>query len=170
MSWTTCWAPRGDRRGRDRGHDDDEYDAVSHDRGVACALWHGEGRRDAARVLARVHPTSGTPVRATVTSVLVAAAFAVFGDFTVIAAVTDFAVYVVFLAVNATVIILRRTRPDLPRPFAVPGTIGGVPIVPILGLASVGLMMSQLEPLAIAVGAALCAVGLVASWLARTTR
>ena len=73
--------------------------------------------------LAKVHPRRGTPVHAIMIAVLVAGAFAAVGDFTVIAAVTDFAVYIVFLAVNATVIILRRTRPELPRPFAVPGAI-----------------------------------------------
>jgi basic amino acid/polyamine antiporter, APA family len=122
------------------------------------------------RTLAAVHPTRGTPVHAIIVAVLVAAGFAAFGEFTVIAAITDFAVYVVFLAVNATVIILRRNHPELSRPFAVPGAIHGVPIVPILGLGSVGLMMSQLEPLAIAVGAALCGVGLGAGWLARARR
>lgn len=122
------------------------------------------------RTLAAVHPTRGTPVRAIIVAVLVAAGFAAFGEFTVIAAITDFAVYVVFLAVNATVIILRRYHPELPRPFAVPGAIHGVPIVPILGLGSVGLMMIQLEPLAIAFGAALCGVGLGAGWLTRARR
>src|SRR5262250_1544458 len=53
--------------------------------------------------LARVHPRFGTPRRALVVTALVASTFAAIGDFTVIAAVTDFAVYVVFLAVNATV-------------------------------------------------------------------
>ena len=120
--------------------------------------------------LAAVHPTRGTPVRAIIVAVLVASGFAAFGEFTVIAAITDFAVYVVFLAVNATVIILRRNHPELSRPFAVPGAIHGVPIVPILGLGSVGLMMIQLEPLAIAVGATLCGVGLGAGWLARARR
>jgi APA family basic amino acid/polyamine antiporter len=120
--------------------------------------------------LAAVHPTRGTPVRAIIVAVLVAAGFAAFGEFTIIAAITDFAVYVVFLAVNATVIILRRSHPELSRPFAVPVAIHGVPIVPILGLGSVGLMMSQLDPLAIAVGGALCGVGLGAGWLARARR
>ncbi len=89
------------------------------------------------------------------------------GEFAVIAAVTDFAVYVVSLA-NATVIILRRTCPGISRPFAVRGTIRGIPVIPVLGLASVGLMMSQLEPLAITLGTALCGVGLAVGWLARS--
>jgi APA family basic amino acid/polyamine antiporter len=82
--------------------------------------------------------------------------------------VTDFAVYIVFLAVNATVIVLRRTRPEIPRPFAVAGAVGGVPVVPILGLGSVALMMTQLQPIAIALGTALCAAGLAVGWLMRS--
>ena len=78
---------------------------------------------------------------------------------------TDFAVYVVFLAVNVTVIVLRRRRPDLPRPFAVRGTIHRVPLIPVLGLASVAGMMTQLELLAIALGTALFAAGLAAGWV-----
>ncbi|HEU5197771.1 MAG TPA: APC family permease, partial [Methylomirabilota bacterium] len=122
------------------------------------------------RALARVHPRFGTPRRALVVAALVASAFAAIGDFTVIAAVTDFAVYVVFLAVNATVILLRWTRPDLPRPFAVPGVGAKVPLVPVLGLASVMLMMTQLESVAVIVGMVLCGAGLVAAWLVRARR
>ena len=120
--------------------------------------------------LAKVHRRRGTPMHATMIAVLVAGAFAAVGDFTVIAAVTDFAVYIVFLAVNATVIILRRTRPELPRPFAVPGAIRGVPVVPLLGLGSVTLMMTQLESAAIALGSAICVAGLIAGWLVRSRR
>ena len=138
---------------------------------AASRVIYGMARAGALpRTLAAVHPTRGTPVRAIIVAVLVAAGFAAFGEFTVIAAITDFAVYVVFLAVNATVIILRRNHPELSRPFAVPGAIHGIPIVPILGLGSVGLMMSQLDPLAIAAGATLCGVGLGAGWLARARR
>ena len=118
--------------------------------------------------LAWVDPGRGAPRRAVMAGLVVAAAFAALGDFTVIAAVTDFAVYVVFLAVNATVVILRRTRPDLARPFAVPGAIRRVPLIPVLGLVSVAVMLTQLEPLAIALGAALCATGLTAGWLTRS--
>jgi APA family basic amino acid/polyamine antiporter len=120
------------------------------------------------RALAHVDPGRGAPRRAIVVGLVVAAAFAALGDFTVIAAVTDFAVYVVFLSVNATVIVLRWTRPELARPFAVPGMIAGIPLIPVLGLVSVAVMLTQLEPLAIALGAGLCASGLTAGWLARS--
>lgn len=117
-----------------------------------------------------VHPRRGTPIRAIMAVSAIAIAFAGVGEFGIIAAVTDFAVYVVFLAVNATVLILRRTHPELRRPFAVGGTIRGVPVPPLLGFASVALMMTQLEPRAITVGTAACAIGLVVGWLVRATR
>jgi APA family basic amino acid/polyamine antiporter len=122
------------------------------------------------RAFSLVHPTRRTPIRAVAVAASVAAAFAVFGDFAFIAAVTDFAVYVVFLAVNATVIVLRHTHPDLPRPFAVRWTIANIPVLPVLGLCSVALMMAQLEPLAVGVGVAACAAGLVVGWLVRARR
>jgi len=138
---------------------------------AASRVVYGMARAGALpRGLASVHPRRGTPVRAIVAVALVAAVFAGVGDFAVIAAVTDFAVYIVFLAVNWTVIVLRRTRPDAPRPFQVAGAIRGIPVVPGLGLASVALMMTQLEARAIALGMALCAIGLAAGWLTRSRR
>ena len=122
------------------------------------------------RSFAFVHPHRGTPIRGIVAVALVAGMFALFGDFAVVAAVTDFAVYVVFLAVNGAVIILRRTRPELPRQFAVAGTVGGIPVLPGLGLGSVALLMTQLEPRAISLGVALCATGLGVGWLMRVRR
>ncbi len=138
---------------------------------AASRVMYGMAKAGAMpRALAAVHPDRGTPVRAIIAVASVSAVFAAFGEFAIIAAVTDFAVYVVFLAVNGTVVILRRTRPDLPRPFAVAGAIRGVPVVPILGLASVALMMTQLDPHAIGLGMALCAAGLAAGWLLGSRR
>lgn len=122
------------------------------------------------RAFAVVHQIRRTPIRAILVVTGIATVFAAFGDFAIIAAVTDFAVYIVFSAVNGTVIILRRTHPEIPRPFAVGGTIGGVPVLPVLGLGSVTLMLTQLEPLAITVGTVACGAGLAAGWLVNSLR
>ena len=138
---------------------------------AASRVMYGMAKAGAMpRSFAFVHQRRRTPIRAIVVVALVAGTFALFGDFAVVAAVTDFAVYVVFLAVNGTVILLRRTRPELPRPFAVAGTVGGVPLLPVLGLGSVAFMMTQLELLAIGLGVLLCATGLAAGWLMRAQR
>lgn len=116
---------------------------------------------------AAVDPVRGTPVRAIVAVALASAAVAALGDFVIVAQLTDFAVYVVFFAANATVIILRRTCPELPRPFAIAWSLGRVPVLPVLALLTVVIMMSQLQGLVIALGTALCAAGLGAARLAR---
>lgn len=91
-----------------------------------------------------------------------AVGFACLGDLTFIASVTNFAVYVVFLAVNAAVIALRRTAPDAPRPFRIPGSIRGVPVLPVAGSVAALAMIPQLEASSLLLGAALVVAGLVA--------
>jgi basic amino acid/polyamine antiporter, APA family len=117
--------------------------------------------------LARVHRRYRTPVPAIVVVAAVAAAFVLVGDLAFIAAVTDFAVYLVFLAVNGTVLALRWRRPDLPRPFAVPGRVAGVAVVPVLGIASVATMLAYLDTRAVLVGVTLSTLGLLAGWRLR---
>ncbi len=45
-----------------------------------------------------------------------------------------------FVIVSIAVLVLRRTNPDLPRPFRTPW----VPVVPILGVIANGFMMYKL--------------------------
>jgi APA family basic amino acid/polyamine antiporter len=138
---------------------------------AASRVMYGMAARDALPAcLARLDPGRKTPVLAIAVAASIAAIFALFGDFALIAAVTDFAVYLVFLAVNAAVLVLRRRRPDLPRPFAVPGAVRGLPIIPILGIVSVIVMLLHLDPVAAAVGVALTGVGLASGWLFRSRR
>ncbi|MDP2703125.1 MAG: APC family permease [Candidatus Rokubacteria bacterium] len=114
-----------------------------------------------------VHPTRRTPIRAIAVAGVAAGMFALIGELTLTAAVTDFAVYVVFLAVNATVILLRWTKPDLPRPFAVPWSVRGTPVLLALGLASVLVMLIQLEARAVWMSLAVCAAGVIAAFVLR---
>ncbi len=55
-------------------------------------------------------------------------------DISLLAEATDVIIYAMFIIVNLVVLILRRTKPDLHRPFAVKGQVRGVPVLPILGL------------------------------------
>ena len=81
------------------------------------------------------------------------------GDLTLVASVTDFAIYVVFVAVNLAVVVLRRRRPAVSRPFRTPGSVGWVPVLPLLGLAAVAVMPPRLDLSSIAIGIAMAAVG-----------
>lgn len=105
------------------------------------------------------------PVRAILICATISVGFALLANLNLVAAVTDFSVYMVFLSVNVTVIVLRIKRPGAPRPFRVPGSIARVPIIPVLGLVATIAMMTQLDGTAIVIGAVTSAIGLVAGWL-----
>ena len=83
------------------------------------------------RALAKVHPTYGTPHRITLIAGLAIATIAGLVDLTTLAHLVNIGTLFAFVLVSIAVVILRRTRPDLPRAFR-------VPIVPVVaGLAVV---------------------------------
>jgi APA family basic amino acid/polyamine antiporter len=130
---------------------------------AASRLAYGMADRGALPArLAAVSRRTRAPGAAIVAVSLGAMAFALVGDLTFVASVTDFAVYVVFLAVNWTVIVLRRRAPDHPRPFRTPGALRAVPVLPVAGLLATALMIPQLEPGSLLLGVALVAAGLTA--------
>ncbi len=129
--------------------------------------------RDAAlpAAFARVHAIRGAPQRAIAVAVLVAFAFTLTGDLKLIAGVADFAIYLVFVAVNATVVLLRlRHVPLPPGAFRVAGTMAGVPVLPVLATLSVLVMLAHLDLRSIAIGLALLLLGGGAAWLSTRTR
>lgn len=101
----------------------------------------------------------GVPRVTVLVAVLGAAAFVSFGDLTLVAGATDFAVYAVFLAVNAAVITLRFRQPGTDRPFRIPGAIGRVPVVPVLASVVTIGMVTQLDLEATAIGLGILLLG-----------
>jgi APA family basic amino acid/polyamine antiporter len=114
------------------------------------------------RFLAWVHPGARTPARAIALSLVVSAGFALSGDISLVAGATNFAVFIGFAAVNVSLIVLRYTRPDVPRPFRVPLNVGRLPLLPVVALASVAFLTVNLEPNALLIGAGLFVSGVVA--------
>ncbi len=112
--------------------------------------------------LGRLGRRSRAPSSAIVLGVVVAAAFVLIRDLTLVASVTDFAVYVVFVAVNVAVILLRYRSPEQPRPFRTPGSLGRTPVLPVLALLAVLMVMPTLSPSALALGVGLCILGVLA--------
>ena len=114
------------------------------------------------RLLAWVHPRVHTPARAIVLALVVSVGFALSGDITLVAGSTNFAVFIGFAAVNISLIVLRYTQPDLPRPFRVPLNIGRMPVLPIFALGLVSFLMANLERDALLIGTGLFVSGVVA--------
>jgi APA family basic amino acid/polyamine antiporter len=85
----------------------------------------------------RVHPRFRTPYLSTMYTGLVVAIFTGLFPIQILGQLVNIGTLLAFVLVCGGVIVLRRTRPDLERPFRTPL----VPLVPILGmLACFGLM------------------------------
>jgi basic amino acid/polyamine antiporter, APA family len=81
----------------------------------------------------------GTPIRTTITTGVAVAVISTFVPLSELAELVNIGTLFAFVLVAIGVLVLRRTRPDLPRAFRCPG----VPVVPILAvLASFYLMLN----------------------------
>ena len=83
-------------------------------------------------VFHKVHPRTKTPVRNTVIVSGFVGVLAAAVPLNVLADMTSMGTLVAFTVVSVGVIVLRRTRPDLPRGFKVPG----YPVTPVLSIAA----------------------------------
>jgi APA family basic amino acid/polyamine antiporter len=91
--------------------------------------------------LAKVHPRFGTPYRITILTGIFVAVLAGVVPLSELSKLVSIGTLFAFVLVSAGVIILRRTRGDLHRPFRVPA----VPLVPILSILSCGWLMVNLS-------------------------
>lgn len=116
-------------------------------------------------MLASVGERAHSPWRAGIAAFIGASGFALVGEIGLVASVTDFAVYAIFIAVNLSLITLRFRMPDAPRTFTVPLAIGRVPVPTVLGIITVALMLAFLRPSAWGLGVAVLCLGIIV-WFA----
>ncbi|MEU8969231.1 amino acid permease [Streptomyces monashensis] len=91
------------------------------------------------RFFSHVHPRFRTPHRPTVLLGVIIAIVAGFTSLAELAELVNIGTLFAFVVVAISVVILRRTRPDLPRAFRTPW----VPVVPVLSVcASLWLMLN----------------------------
>jgi len=92
------------------------------------------------RRLAHVHPRFGTPARLTIGFGILISLLAAFVPLGAIVELVNIGTLFAFVLANIGVIVLRRTRPDMERPFRVPFS----PVFPIIGIAFCLYLMAQL--------------------------
>jgi APA family basic amino acid/polyamine antiporter len=92
------------------------------------------------RFFSRVHPRFKTPYRPTILLGVVIAIVAGFTSLSELAELVNIGTLFAFVIVAVSVIILRRTRPDLPRAFRTPL----VPVLPIVSVAASFWLMLNL--------------------------
>jgi amino acid transporter len=105
----------------------------------------------------RVNQRTLTPVPATIVVAVVVSVLAGLLPIGFLAEMTSIGTLVAFLVVSIGVIVLRRTAPDLPRGFRVPG----YPVTPILSVAGCLWIISDLRPVTIYVFLGWAAVALL---------
>ena len=89
------------------------------------------------KAIGEIHPRFHTPFRFTVGISVIIAVFAAFVPLATLAEMVSIGTLFAFLVVAIAVMVLRRTKPDMERPFRTPL----VPLVPILaGASCIGLM------------------------------
>ena len=91
-------------------------------------------------VFGKVHPKFRTPYITTILTGCVAAVVAALFPIALLGELVSIGTLLAFVIVCAGIIVLRRVRPDLPRPFKTPL----VPLVPILGIIVCGYLMMSL--------------------------
>jgi APA family basic amino acid/polyamine antiporter len=89
---------------------------------------------------ARVHPKYRTPHVTTIVTGVVVATFAAVANINEVVELTNIGTLFAFVLVAVGVLVLRRTRPDHPRPFRTPL----VPLVPLAAIGSCTYLMLQL--------------------------
>jgi len=89
------------------------------------------------RALSRVHPRFGTPYRITLIVGVVVAVLAGLIPLAELAELVNIGTLFAFALVSIGVVVLRRTRPDLPRSFRLPL----MPLIPVLSLVACLVLM-----------------------------
>jgi APA family basic amino acid/polyamine antiporter len=115
---------------------------------VLVTIFYGQSRiffamaRDGliSRRIAKVSPRTGTPVRLTLAMGACIAALAAIAPLEQIVKLVNIGTLFAFFLVNIGVLILRRTQPEMDRPFRVPL----VPLFPLIGCALTVYLMFQL--------------------------
>ena len=75
-----------------------------------------------------------TPVFALILVAGLMIAFAAIGKLEVVALIANFFIFITFLFVNVSVIVLRKKQPDTERPYKVPLNIRNIPLLCVLGV------------------------------------
>jgi APA family basic amino acid/polyamine antiporter len=91
--------------------------------------------------LAEVHPRFGTPSTITLATVALVAVLAAFIPLAELAEMVSIGTLFAFTVVSVAVPVLRRTRPELPRPFRTPFS----PALPILSAVLCVALMTNLS-------------------------
>lgn len=118
-------------------------------------------------VLGKVHQKTGTPWVSIVVVSLASIVFLFIGNLEFLASANNYTLFLSFIFINASVLILRYTSPKLKRPFRIPLNIKNLPFSSFLGLITCLLLLTQLNLDAVALGIGLTVIGVILAFLSK---
>ena len=101
------------------------------------------------------------PYAASILVLVIALAFLSLGKIDIVAKITSFGSLLVFAIINVALLHLRKTAPNLKRPFKTPLSIGWVSITAVLGVVSCFVLLTQFDIVSMLLGLALPFSGIV---------
>jgi len=116
-------------------------------------------------IISKVHCKTKTPYVSIAATSIIAMLFVLLGGLRHVAFVTTFAIFVLFFMVNLAVIVMRLSKPKQERIFCIPGNIGKVPIIPLIGVVASVFMISRIDFGAVVFGSIAILLGLPAYYL-----
>jgi len=117
------------------------------------------------KAVAYVNPSRRTPFWAIAIVGILTLSFFLLGDIEVIANLTNFTVFATFVVINAALIKLRYDKPEMKRAFKVPMSIGKMPVLPVIAIATTLFMMTNVGWDAVIYGTAIIVLGVIAYYL-----
>lgn len=126
---------------------------------VTSRMLYGMGKEGFIKALGNIHPKRRTPHIAIIVTTILAIIFALIGDIGIVAEVTNFAIFSIFIVINASLIWLRYREPKTKRGFKVPLNIGKFPIFALLGIITTALLIFYLKMQVIFLGIGMILVG-----------
>ena len=125
---------------------------------------------DMPALLARTTPGSKTPWAAALLLFAGACAFLPLGNVKIIASVSSMGILLVFIGVQAALIVLRFRKPDLKRPFRVPLSLGRLPLLPVAGILACAALITRFDPPVYLIAGGVAVIGAIVYGVMRAHR
>jgi len=129
---------------------------------VTSRMIYGMSRDKALpKGLSKISPKHRTPALSVLVTMILAIAPIFFIDISIVAHATVFGVLITFFLVNLSLIVLRKKKPDVERPFRQKPNIAWMPIIALLGCVACFGLLFTFDLLTIIIQVIIVASGIV---------
>jgi len=133
-------------------------------------IWGMSREKVFPTVFNKIHPQRHTPHIAILLTLIATIMFALIGNIRIVAEITNFGIFFIFIFINAALIVLRYKYPNIKRPFKVPINIGKFPVLPFIGLLFCVYMITYFDIIVIKIGAVIIIAGAIAHYIFKKTK